>query len=133
MARTHGTKTRQASHRRQNPTNANASLTEQSLVPEHEASLSLQTMHISEETDDQPLTTGHTEIVPHSMANNSFWQSQQFIKFTIGTHMQSSGTMDDLPTQQNFPNNLEAGILFFLCQFMFLHSFARLYNIYWVH
>ena len=72
MARTHGTKTRQASHRRQNPTNANANLTEQSLVPEHEAYLSLQTMHISEETDDQPLTTGHTEIVSHSMANNSF-------------------------------------------------------------
>ena len=74
MARTRGTKTRQASHRRQNPisASANASLTELSLVPEHEASVSLQTMHISEETEDQPLTTGQSEIVPHSMANNSF-------------------------------------------------------------
>ena len=75
MARTCGTKTRQASYRRQNPTNANANLTEQSLVPEHEASVSLQTMHISEETEDQPLTTGHTGKEYHSdssMANISF-------------------------------------------------------------
>ena len=74
MARTCGTKARQASHRRHNliSASASASLTEQSLVPEHEASVSLQTMHISEETEDQPLITGHTEIVPHSMANSSF-------------------------------------------------------------
>ena len=51
------------------------SFAKQSLVSEHEASVSLQTMHISEETEDQLLTTGHTGKEYHSdssMANISF-------------------------------------------------------------
>ena len=79
MPKLHGSKARQVSHRRRDPADINpdASTIQESMISEHEASVSLQHMHISDRTGYQPIISDPTGEQSHSdncMSIGSFIQ-----------------------------------------------------------